>query len=402
MVNTKREPINGFKFLEKAGLFARFVAFIVDLAIAAFIMFGLVIFAQNVVMNNTPVVKNAKAAYYAYNIDSGLFKYGADGKTLEPYEFATYDGYQKMFVNYYTEFLHSDKIPEKYRVNYDIYWYNVHVLGQPDVKGTYASEDFTKTLPDLIRMDGATLFAYHKDSGGNPLTEELAIPTCLNNDPGAVISEENQAKLIHYLYIPDASNTQKEAHVYYYAVADLNNRAFTRNAYSTWSNAFYTYPLITCFGISMLIFFFAIPMFMKNGETLGKLFFHLGLVNKLGYKVNRLQVVIRFFSMTTLVIAVVLIFGINLWTLGGITVLALASYGFAVFGKDHKALHDYVAGTIVIDKRRSTIFRNVDEMYAFEANVNAVKPIDMTVPEVAEENVIYRRGDKEVKDPNKE
>ena len=110
----ERQPINGFKYIEKAGLFARFVAFIVDLAIMAFVMMGLIVFAQNVVMANTPVVKNAKAQYFAYNIDSGLFKMNSDGKTLDPNEFSSYDGYQKMFVDYYTVFLKSDKVPEKY------------------------------------------------------------------------------------------------------------------------------------------------------------------------------------------------------------------------------------------------------------------------------------------------
>ena len=391
----ERQPINGFKYIEKAGLFARFVAFIVDLAIMAFVMMGLIVFAQNVVMANTPVVKNAKAQYFAYNIDSGLFKMNSDGKKLDPNEFSSYDGYQKMFVNYYTVFLKSDKVPEKYRVDLDVYWYNVHMLGQPDIKGSFANENFEKTLPDLVRIGGPTLFTYHLDSENKPLLDEVAIPKCLNNDPNAQIYEADKEKLVKYLYISDANNTQKEPHLYYYVVSDLNNRAFTRNAYRTWSDSYYTYPLIACFGLSMLIFFFVIPMFMKNGETLGKLFFHLGLVNKLGYKINRYQLIIRFFFMTLIVLAIVLIFGINIWTLGGITVLALGSYGLAVFSRDHKALHDYVAGTMVIDKAKSTIFVNVDDMNKFEREVNEVKPVDFTQPEVADGNILYQRDKKE-------
>ncbi|MCR5505705.1 MAG: RDD family protein [Bacilli bacterium] len=396
-VRTERQPINGFKYVEKAGLFARFVAFIVDLAIMAFVMMGILIFAQNVVMANTPIVKNSRANYIAYNVDSGLFHLDEDGKTLKPNEFNTYEGYQNLFINYYTNFLKSEKIPEKYRVNYDIYWYNVHVLGQPDTKGTYASEDFKKTLPDLARIDGPTLFTYHLDDFGEPLVDEVAIPKCLNNDPSAPISDNDQATLIRFLYISDANNQGKQAHCYYYAVADLNNRGFVNDAYRTWSNAYYTYPLITCFAISMLIFFFAIPMFMKNGETLGKLFFHLGLVNKLGYTINKSQIVIRFFMMTLIVVAIVLIFGINIYTLGAITVLALGSYGFAVFGKDHKALHDFAAGTIVIDKRKSTIFKNVNEMEQFEKEVNAVKPIDYSKGDVSDTNILWQKDDKKVK-----
>ena len=71
----ERKPVSGLKNIKHAGLFARFVAFFVDLAMMAFVMMGIMVFTQNVIMANTPLVKNARADYLSYNVDSGLFSF---------------------------------------------------------------------------------------------------------------------------------------------------------------------------------------------------------------------------------------------------------------------------------------------------------------------------------------
>ena len=184
-------------------------------------------------------------------------------------------------------------------------------------------------------------------------------------------------------------------HLYYIAVSDLNGRSYVKKAYATWSNAFYTYPLIGSFSLAMLIFFFIIPICLKNGETLGKLFFHLGLCNKIGYKYKKPQLILRFFFMLTIVVALLLIIGINLWSLGILTFLALASYGTAIFTKDHRALHDFIAGTIVYDKKSSTIFNDAKDEEAFDKAVSEydAKFVDDT-PGIAEANIIYKNDKK--------
>ncbi len=390
-LRVERKPASGLKNIKYAGLFARFVAFIVDLAMVALVMMGFMVFTQNVIMANTPLVKNARADYLSYNINSGLFSFKEEGsEELVPLESNNYKDYENLIVNYYEVFLKSENIPEKDRVDYDHYWVNVHVFGQQDTKGIFSQDDL-KNIPEFISKTASTYYTYHLD-GETPLVDELAIPVYLNNDPSTSVTEEQNNKLKRFFYIADNDNTDKQPHVYYYAVSDLNNRNFVKKAYSTWSNAFYTYPLIGSFTLSMLIFFFIIPICLKNGETLGKLFFHLGLCNKIGYKYRRPQLVLRFFSMLAIVVALLVIIGINLWSLGIITFLALASYGMAIFTKDHRALHDFISGTIVYDKNSSTIFVNVEEEEEFN---KAIEPtpdaINSDTPGVAEVNILYKK-----------
>ena len=390
----QRKPVTGLKNVKYAGLFARFVAFIVDLAMAAFVMMGIMVFTQNVIMVNTPVVKNARANYLSYNINSGLFNYKEEGsEVLVPLESDNYKDYENLIVNYFEVFLGSENVPEKDRVNYDNYWFNVHLLGQEDVKHFYSSDDLNK-IPTFIKENGSRLYTYRLE-GENKLLDELALPKCLNNDPNGSVNEEQNAELKKYFYIPDNQNSDNQMHLYYIAVSDLNGRSYVKKAYATWSNAFYTYPLIGSFSLAMLIFFFIIPICLKNGETLGKLFFHLGLCNKIGYKYKKPQLILRFFFMLTIVVALLLIIGINLWSLGILTFLALASYGTAIFTKDHRALHDFIAGTIVYDKKSSTIFNDAKDEEAFDKAVSEydAKFVDDT-PGIAEANIIYKNDKK--------
>ena len=390
----ERKPVSGLKNIKHAGLFARFVAFFVDLAMMAFVMMGIMVFTQNVIMANTPLVKNARADYLSYNVDSGLFSFKEEGsEELVPLESDNYKDYENLIVNYYEAFLSSDKIPEKDRVSYDHYWVNVHVFGQKDLKGLYSEKEM-KAIPEFVTINGPIHYSYRLD-GDTPLIDELAIPTYLNNDPAGMVTEEQNKALKRYFYISDGDNSDNKPHIYYYAVSDLNSRNFVKKAYSTWSNSFYTYPLIGSFSLSMLIFFFIIPISLKNGETLGKLFFHLGLCNKIGYKYKRLQLVLRFFSMLAIVVALLLIVGINLWSLGVITFLALVSYGMAIFTKDHRALHDFISGTIVYDKRHSTIFNNVNDEEEFNRRIDSYDHIiDESTPGVAEGNILYKNDKK--------
>ncbi len=387
--NVTRETYNGLKNVQYAKLFPRFVSVIVDLAITAFVFFGFLLFTQNVICKNSVYVKNAEAEFYGYNVDSGLFEYKEDGVTLQEKTFDSYKGYEDLFYSYYTDYL-VNECPEKYRVSYDgldKYWFNVHVLGQPDARAKYSDLD---KLDALVITTGPALFTYRLDGENNPMYDEIALPKCLNNDPEAVISEGDNLTLTRYFYISDADNKDNQTHYYALAVQDLSSRKFVSNAYDTWYLHYYKLPIIFCLVFSMLIFFFVIPMCFKNGETLGKLMFHLGLVNKLGYRYSRLQLIPRFFIMAIVVVVVYVLFGISLITGGILTFLALASYGLAIFTKDHKAIHDFIAGTVVIDKVHSEIFDNVNHEERVRQEIESVQPIRHDVEaSKKDETVLY-------------
>ena len=387
----ERASTDGLSNISHAGLFARFVAFIVDLAIMAFVAFSFVLLTQNTVCKSSSYVKKYQEEFYSYQVESGLFEKTDDPKA--PYKqktFDTYLGYQDMFYSYYTDYL-VNKCPEKYRTSYDgkeAYWFNVHVLGQPDDLNLYPN-DLDK-LHDIVKNNAPALFTYKLD-GDTKLYNELALPKCQNNDPSASIDEENQKKLIKYFYIPDSENTNNEFCYYYIATLNLTSQKFVSKAYDNWYMHYYTLPLVCSFSLSYLIFFFTLPMIFKNGETIGKLIFHLGIVNKLGYRLSRLQLIPRYLFMIVIVVALYLFLGLNLWFLGIITFLALASYALAIFTKEHKAIHDWIAGTIVIDKNHSEIFENATQEEQVKNRIESVQSLvhDVEMPK-DDETVLYR------------
>lgn len=386
--NIERQSTDGLTNITHAGLFARFVAFIVDLAIMGVVFFGLLIFTQQVISANSPFTKKAQEEFYAYNIDSGLYEEDAANKAYKPKTFDTYKGYQDMFYSYYTDYL-VNKCPEKYRVSYDgkdNYWFNVYVLGQNDELNLYKDLD---KRHELVRMKGPELFTYKLDGDNKPLYDEIALPKCVNNNPEAEISDNDQKALIRYFYISDADNTNGDYFYYVVATQDLAGRKFVSKAYDTWYNHYYAYPIIGSLSFSMLIFFVAIPMIFKNGETLGKLVFHLCLTNKLGYRISRLQIIPRYLFMMVIIVALYFIIGLNLWLLGVVTFLALASYTLSIFTKDHKAIHDYIAGTIVVDKVHSEIYQDARHEDKVKTEINSVQSLIADVETPRDNSVLY-------------
>lgn len=390
--NIKRETVNGLKNINYAGLFARFVAFIVDLAIASMLFFGGLIFNQNVICNNLNSVKEARSVYTKYQLESGLILLGEDNKTLTPPTYATYDGYLNCYLSYYQDFLTSDKIPASDRVSYSEdntvnYWFNVHILGLSDTKGIYTDLD---KLDVLIKEKGPELFAYKVDASNNPLVDQIALPKCQNNDPTSVIDEENQKALTKYFYISDAENVNNESCVYHVVLMDLAKRPFLNAAFSQFYLHFYTIPIISNLILSATVFFFIIPLIAKNGETLGKRMFHLCLANKLGYRYRRIQLIPRFLFPLVVVAVLYFILGINIYFLGAVTLFALASYCLSIFTKKHTSIHDYIAGTIVVDKTHSEIFLDAVEEDKFRHRVEGVESIVSEEETPRPETVLYQ------------
>ena len=384
------QSFDNFENIQTAKLFPRFVSFIVDLAISAFVFFGLLLFTQNVICVNSPYVKNAKEAFISYNIESGLFVESEKKDEYVEKTFDSYLGYQDLFFSYYTDYL-VNKCPEEYRLNYngqEVYWFNVHVLGQKDDRNLYAS-DLGK-LDVLVTSTAPTLFTYKVDADNKPLYDEFAIPRYLNNDPSKELSEAEQKTLTAYFYISDKDNVNNQTCYYHLVIKDLTSRPFVSKAYDTWYDHTYSYPIVICLALSTTIFFLVVPLCFKNGETLGKLMFKLCLANKLGYRYSKIQLIPRFLLSMAVILILYFFVGINLISLGIITFLALGSYTMTIFTKDHKALHDFVAGTIVVDKVHSEIFKNYDEALKFKESINEVTPLQVDLETPRDDTILYK------------
>lgn len=385
-----RQSVDNLDNIHTAKLFPRFVSFIVDLAITSFVFFGLLLFTQNVICVNSPYAKSAKEEFLNYNIESGLFEKSDQKDEYHEKTFASYKGYQDLFFSYYTDYL-VNKCPEEHRVNYngqEVYWFNTHVLGQKDDRQLYT--DDTKKLDSLVVNIAPTLFTYKVDANNEPLYDEFAIPKYFNNDESTALTEAQEKTLQTYFYISDADNTSKQTCYYHLAAKDLAARPFVSKAYDTWYNHMYSYPIVACLGVSATIFFLIVPLCFKNGETLGKLMFKLCLANKLGYRYSRIQLIPRFLLFVAVVVILYFVVGVNLISLGILTFIALISYSLTIFTKDHKAIHDYVAGTLVVDKVQSEIYKNYDEAIRVKQSIESVTPLLSDVESPRDESILYK------------
>jgi len=119
--------------------------------------------------------------------------------------------------------------------------------------------------------------------------------------------------------------------------------------------------------ISFIIFYLIVPLFAKQGQTLGKRASQLMVVNDKGYFMQWWQLPVR-----SLVLAVTLVTAI--YTIFGSLLL---SYTLMVFTKHYRSANDYLASTRVVDKKASVIFINEQSMLAYEHQLTKDQPTSL-------------------------
>ena len=377
------------KKIVNAPLFARTFGALIDLALTVLIGAGLFLGVSKIA-ENLSFAKAYKDDYNQNIVLSGLMKETNDG--LVPYELNNYLDYQNKFYDFYHGYYEEQtkKDPSLY---FDEYWFNVFIYGQNDGLNRYEEKELEKR-PALVRNVGPTLFTYKLNSANEPLYNEFALP--IESENGTVdISMTTKAKLRNYFYVNDEDVEGNEIasrylYIYYYALADLTSLSKLQNDYSRYALFTGTIPLAIAVFLTFGVFFFIIPLCFKNGETLGKKIMHTCLVNKLGYQYSRLQLIPRFLFPTFLIVTVVLVLGFSIWSLAAVSFGLLISYLFVIFSKDNKALHDYFAGTLVIDTRESTWFKDINEEEKMQKEVDDyVEAVKNNVDPDNRENIIY-------------
>lgn len=139
--------------------------------------------------------------------------------------------------------------------------------------------------------------------------------------------------------------------------------------------------VITTGGLLMAIMLweFMIPFWIGNGQTLGKRAFSLGLVREDGVKLNTMQLFVRTllgkFTIETMIPVYILL--MLFWgtiDLTGTLILGAMLLGQAVcvgVTRNHSAIHDLLAGTVVVDMSSQTIFSSKEELIAYQKRVAA-------------------------------
>ena len=360
MITAKNDKITSIVL---APLFKRVIAGVIDAIIVIFIAGGLYA-AGGEIAKRISYIKDYHTQYNALALESGLLTYNQNDDSYNPYVYDSIEDYQNLFYRFYHDF-YQEKAEDN--ITYDIYWFNVHVYGQEDKKQLYKNENLDEQ--SYLRFYGQSLFTYQLDTHGEPILDSFAIPKCYKNsiDNKNAISSIDKDELLAYFYKSDEARNSIDSsslwrnYVYYYALKDFSNLSVVTNLESNYLFYSMTLPLLSALLLSTIIFVVILPFIFKNGETLGKRIMGICLINSLGYQILKKQLVIRQLFFVLVICVFVFIFGLNIITMGLFTLIALASFIMMIFNKKHLAIHDFLAATLVIDKKASSWFLNANE-----------------------------------------
>ena len=139
--------------------------------------------------------------------------------------------------------------------------------------------------------------------------------------------------------------------------------------------------LMTTLGIllAMVALEFVVPLILKNGQTVGKKCFSLGVVRVDGVKINPLQLFARTvlgkYAVETMIpvyILLMLFWGAMDMT-GTLVLLALlvTQVVCVALGQTRATIHDRLAGTVVVDIASQKIFESTEELIAYTKRIHA-------------------------------
>lgn len=230
-------------------------------------------------------------------------------------------------------------LPKDY---YTVQFYNNEVLGIPK-----------EANPDAEKS--TSYFTYQKDSEGNFLYDKIGVARDHHYDSGTGEQEEltpalilAQYKIIYY------------SAFYHFAAQDF---------YQVVANDYYFYYTLAI-SLSILsagiLSYIVLPLFLKNGQTLGKKIFKIGLASYDGYKYHEWQLLLRFVPFFIVTASLLLpIWGNIFLIFAFVIVVLLISFALMMASPKRAALHDFAARTIVVDLASSIIFENelLEEQY---------------------------------------
>jgi uncharacterized RDD family membrane protein YckC len=368
--------------IELAPLWKRALASLTDLFICFSLFVGFFALAQWLFTANA-YTSGLQDELARYEVDSHLYHLDSDNEPAV-FDFSSYDSYQSIVVSYYTEYLVSECPEASRHAGYSLYWYNVHILGLEDAKGLYAPEDLA-ARGEPSKTTGPTLFVY-ETANGSPSYDVLAVPSASLYSAGS-LTDEAKTQLLHFYW------DENSVSVYYNAASDLAKEDFFKDVNDRYSAQETTYPLLTAFPLAALVCYFIIPLCFHDGETLGKKIFHLCLVNKIGFRIQRNQIILR--QLPAVAFFEVFFFFVGQYIAVMVALLFLfVSYLIMIFDKKHRALHDFWSLSLVVDKEKSLFYENLAEQEAGEQDFSKVMAEAAAVKENGEKALAAEKEEK--------
>lgn len=131
--------------------------------------------------------------------------------------------------------------------------------------------------------------------------------------------------------------------------------------------------------VSYLLLEFSVPLILKNGQTVGKKVFGIGLVRQDCVKVSTLALFVRTLlgkcTVETILpayILILIIFG-NLGMTGTVILVGMAILQIALVAtsRTNSAIHDMMAATVAVDLNSQMIFESEADLLAYKNKLHA-------------------------------
>ena len=131
---------------------------------------------------------------------------------------------------------------------------------------------------------------------------------------------------------------------------------------------------------SMAVLEFAFPLLFKNGQTIGKKVFGIGVIHQNGVRVNVTAMFVRTFlgkytvetMVPVLLLYMMFALGTGVISIIIIGLLLVLQIGIFAYTKNMRCLiHDVFAKTVCVDLASQMVFADVEEMNAFKRNAYA-------------------------------
>lgn len=384
------------ELLKQASLGKRFLSYLIDFLIAVVIGFVLNRFVTSNYVFEAFGGKKTTQDLYSYAADSGLTKaeknedglytnillYGftpdgaidssasASGYSPTPSGDPGYVAYLDMVWNYYTVFFPTDsrlaeEQPEGYVYradeldSYKSYVYtSVFKLTDPE---TVLLQVKAGETPVLISNDEAhPYFQYATDSEGKP---DVTVKPALRQEyVDKLASEETKTSTLTALrdyFLSVGATSNNVSGVYYDSAVHMQTRNYFVSHSREVNIMSWECSLIAHLPLNFIIFFL-IPIFDKEGRTIGKHIFKLSVVSKDGILMNPLQRIFRPLIMVILISLLLIPNSMLNFLVFGI--VALIDFGVLAFSrKNPGSLHDKLMKTAVVTRKDSIYFENHED-----------------------------------------
>lgn len=169
---------------------------------------------------------------------------------------------------------------------------------------------------------------------------------------------------------------------------DLYQAAY--DSLSTDHEAVYAYNMLMQLSILIVtlgIFFayllleFAVPLWLKHGQTVGKKIFGIAVMRADGVQLGAVALFVRTvlgkYTIETMipVLIIMMIFWGSIGIVGPIVLglIGLLQIVLLIVSRTNSVIHDYLANTVTVDMSSQLIFRTTEELIAYQKRVAAEK-----------------------------